>query len=31
MQLVPEDIHLNTRHSGGVDFWQKANGQEYKR
>jgi hypothetical protein len=31
MQLVPEDIHLNTRHSGGVDFWQKANGLEYKR
>jgi RHS repeat-associated protein len=31
MQLVPEDIHIHTRHSGGVDIWQKANGLEYTR
>jgi filamentous hemagglutinin len=31
MQLVPEDLHIGTRHSGGVTLWEAANGKSYGR
>ncbi|MFQ3651138.1 MAG: HNH endonuclease [Gemmataceae bacterium] len=31
MQLVRADVHDNTRHIGGVNFWEFANGVDYRR